>query len=434
MAPLPVSESLDLNAAQQLALSVVRKLRERGHQALWAGGCVRDQLRGEKPKDYDVATDARPEQIQQIFGRRRTRSIGAAFGVVSVVGPRRAGPIEVATFRRDEGYSDGRHPDRVTFTTAEEDARRRDFTVNGLFYDPIRLELIDYVDGQADVRDGIIRCIGNPLDRFHEDRLRMLRAVRFATTLGYEIETNTLAAIQQTADQIADVSAERIAGEMRRILVHEQRSTGLGLLRQTGLCRVVLPEYAVLEEPTRDDRWEEMEAVLDALQTDQFPTALAAALWPLCQTSDSVAASIVAKLGRRWKLTNHERSRTTWLLRNLTTARYARQVPWPQLQRVLVEKGTPELLAFSRAVNLGIDGSEEDYQFCCEQRKRPPEQLNPSPLVDGHDLQELGIPIGRHYSSLLDEIRDAQLDGQLQDRQEALTWAQSRWRQMCPHE
>ena len=281
---VPVSEPIDVNAARQFALSIVRRLRERGYQALWAGGCVRDQLRGERPKDYDVATDARPDEIRSVFGRRRTRLIGAAFGVVSLVGPRHAGHIEVATFRRDEGYSDGRHPDRVAYSTAEEDARRRDFTINGLFFDPLSLEVIDYVNGQADVAAGIIRCIGHAPDRFAEDKLRMLRAVRFATTLRYVVDPLTLSAIQQQADDIACVSAERIAAEMRQILCHANRQTGLELLQQSGLWRVVLPEYATLAEPELTERWDQLQTLLEQLQTDQFPTALAATLWPVGRT------------------------------------------------------------------------------------------------------------------------------------------------------
>jgi tRNA nucleotidyltransferase/poly(A) polymerase len=430
----PVSELIDVDAARQFALSVVRKLREGGYQALWAGGCVRDHLRGQRPKDYDVATDARPDEIRVMFGRRRTRFIGAAFGVVSVVGPRRAGHIEVATFRRDEGYSDGRHPDRVAYSTAEEDARRRDFTINGLFFDPLSLEVIDYVNGQSDITAGIIRCIGHPPDRFTEDKLRMLRAVRFATTLDYRVEPVTLSAIQNQAEQIAGVSAERIAAEMRQILCDPNRQTGLELLQESGLWRVVLPEYADLGEPERTACWEQLETILGQLQTEQFSTALAATLWPVDQLPQSDTTSLVARLARRWRLARLEQSETEWLLKQVTITRHARQVPWPQLQRVLIDDSASELLALSRAIGLAIDGTDHDFLYCQQQRQLPAEQFNPPALVNGNDLRGLGIPTGPHFSTLLNEVRDAQLEGRIQTRQAALNWAEQRWKQMCPHE
>ena len=170
---------------RRFALDVVRRLRGAGFEAYWAGGCVRDQLLGRTPKDYDVATNAMPEQVRQLFGRRRTLAIGAAFGVIAVIGPKPAGTVEVTTFRRDAAYSDGRHPDSVAFSSPEEDASRRDFTINGLFYDPVEDRVIDYVGGQADLAAGRIRAIGNARDRFAEDKLRMLRAVRFAATFAF---------------------------------------------------------------------------------------------------------------------------------------------------------------------------------------------------------------------------------------------------------
>src|SRR6185369_6621765 len=191
------------------AVDVVRCLRGAGHQSLWAGGCVRDQLMEQLPKDYDVATDAVPQQVREVFGKRRTLEIGAAFGVVTVLGPKGAGQIDVATFRRDASYSDGRHPDAVTFSDAEHDAQRRDFTINGLFFDPLAEQVIDYVGGQRDIEQRVIRAIGDPLARIAEDKLRMLRAVRFAARFDFAIDSDTLAAIRQQARELVIVSAER---------------------------------------------------------------------------------------------------------------------------------------------------------------------------------------------------------------------------------
>src|SRR5207253_2036897 len=219
---------------RDFAIAVVRQLREAGFQALWAGGCVRDELLGLMPQDYDVATDARPEQVQQLF--RRTIAVGASFGVVEVLGPwTAAGPVkaQVATFRADGAYSDGRHPDSVRFASAREDALRRDFTINGMFFDPVEGRLLDFVGGQQDLRDGVLRAIGDPRARFDEDKLRMLRAVRFATRFELRIAPDTESAIRQMAGQITVVSAERIAEELRQLLVHPHRARGMNLMYDT---------------------------------------------------------------------------------------------------------------------------------------------------------------------------------------------------------
>ena len=198
---------------RQFAREITAKLQEAGYQALWAGGCVRDQMLGKEPKDYDVATSARPEQVRELFGHKRTLPIGASFGVITVLGPKSAGQIEVATFRRDADYSDGRRPDAVEFTDAREDALRRDFTINGMFYDPVHDRVEDYVGGVEDLKKKVIRAIGNPHERIYEDKLRMLRAVRFSSTYGFEIDPATLDAIRQHAHEIKIVSGERIGAE-----------------------------------------------------------------------------------------------------------------------------------------------------------------------------------------------------------------------------
>src|SRR5581483_10047645 len=224
---------------REFAVEVVRRLREAGHQALWAGGCVRDELLGLVPKDYDVATDATPEQVRRLF--RRTVAVGAAFGVVQVLGPRPLS-VEVATFRSDVSYSDGRRPDRVVFSSPREDAERRDFTINGMFFDPIENRLIDYVGGRQDLQARILRAIGDPLTRFGEDKLRMLRGVRMATRFGLTIDPATADAIRAMADQITIVSAERIADELRKLLVDPHRARGMNLMYDVGLVGPILPE------------------------------------------------------------------------------------------------------------------------------------------------------------------------------------------------
>src|SRR5579883_612390 len=228
---------------RDFAIEVVRRLREAGHEALWAGGCVRDELLRLIPKDYDIATSALPEQVQKLF--RRTIALGMSFGVIEVLGPRSSEgvlKIQVATFRSDVAYSDGRRPDAVVFASAREDALRRDFTINGMFFDPLENRLIDYVGGQDDLRARLLRAIGDPARRVEEEKLRMLRAVRLAARFDLEIEPATAASIRTLAPRITVVSAERIAEELRKLLVDPHRARGMRLFMDLGLAQPVLPE------------------------------------------------------------------------------------------------------------------------------------------------------------------------------------------------
>jgi poly(A) polymerase len=408
--------AVDPQLARQFATDVVRRLREGGHQALWAGGCVRDQLMGQLPKDYDVATDAGPDRIREVFGKRRTLPIGAAFGVITVLGPKGAGQIDVATFRRDAAYSDGRHPDAVTFCDAEHDAQRRDFTINGLFYDPLESRVIDYVGGQVDLEFRILRAIGNPSARIAEDKLRMLRAVRFAARFDFAIEDQTLAAIKQQAHELVIVSAERVAAELRLILTHANRARGVELLAETGLLEVILPESTPMLQSR--DQWSRTVAVLASLHAPTFAMSLAALVREL-QAADS-ATGLPRILFDRWKLSTDELDGLEKLLREEPLIRAARAQPWPKLQRVLVALRIDELLGYAEAVARVIDGSTAEIDFCHEKLALPPAELNPLPLITGDDLKQLGIPPGPAYRELLDTVRDAQLDGQIASREAAV--------------
>jgi tRNA nucleotidyltransferase/poly(A) polymerase len=407
-------------AQRAFALEILQKLRAAGFEALWAGGCVRDELLGLAPKDYDVATSATPDQIRELFGRRRTLAIGAAFGVVTVLGPRRPGTrqdhtpgthgqLDVATFRTDAAYSDGRHPDSVTFTDAQHDAQRRDFTINGLFYDPVAEQVIDYVGGQEDLQKRIIRAIGNPRLRLSEDKLRMLRAVRFAATFKFTIDPATMRAIQQMSPDITTVSAERIGMEIRRMLLDPNRAAALRLLRESNLLSHVLTELAVLSE----DAWRQTLDRMARLRAPTLSLALAALLL-------SVDAANVHEVGRRLRYTNKETDRAGWLLGNLVTAAHAPAVPWPRLQRVLVHDGAAELVALAESFN---DPNDEAPRFCRERLAWPAERLNPPPLVDGADLIRHGLTPGPQFSALLEQIRDAQLSGEIATLDEALALA-----------
>jgi tRNA nucleotidyltransferase/poly(A) polymerase len=389
------------------ALDIVRKLRAAGFEALWAGGCVRDQLLGFAPKDYDVATSARPDEIRQLFGRRRTLAIGASFGVITVLGPRDAGQIEVATFRTDATYSDGRHPDSVTFTTAQNDASRRDFTINGLFLDPLADEVVDYVAGRADLEARVIRAIGDAAARFAEDKLRLLRAVRFAATFGFEIEPQTMRAIQTAAADVTTVSPERIGAEVRRMLLDRNRVSAFDLLQTTCLLPHVLPEVARLDPA----EWRETRRVLAALDNPTLPLSLAALLQ---KVTVPAAASVV---GRRLRYTNKEIELAAWLLSHLSVAAAAPNLHWPEVQRTLVHDGANELVALLAAI---AGSGDPAVAFCRERLSWPAEKLNPPVLVDGAGLIAHGLAPGPKFSRLLELARDAQLRGEISSPAEAL--------------
>lgn len=419
---------------KEFAIEIVRCLQNRGFEALWAGGCVRDQLLGAEPKDYDVATNAVPQEVQATFSDRPTLAIGAAFGVISVRGPRGAGQVEVATFRHDVSYSDGRRPDEVIFSTAQEDAQRRDFTINGLFYDPITDQIVDYVGGRDDLKKQVIRAIGSPTQRFSEDKLRMLRAIRFATTLDFEIDAGTYQAIADHAAGIHVVSAERIAGELRQMLVHANRAKAIELLRQCKLLDELFPEVSSLANDglTSDTlvsaAWNRSRAALEVLAQPEFSVALATLLWEVRQQPDSTSQTIV-KICRRWRLSNDETSTIVWLLEHDAAIRNSQAEFWPHLQRILIHQHIHSLLQLADAIVSAQGISHDDVDFCRRKLSLPAEQLNPHPLISGDDLLAAGLPSGKWFKQILDRVRDAQLDGEIHDQEEAIELAQSIWKQ-----
>ena len=416
-----MSDAAD-DRARRFAVDVVDRLRSAGFEAVWAGGCVRDQLLGRPPKDYDVATSATPEQIRDVFSKRKTLAVGAAFGVITVLGPRGVGQIDVATFRRDAEYSDGRHPDSVSFSNAREDAARRDFTINGLFYDPIEERVIDYVGGRDDLQARVVRAIGSAGDRIAEDKLRMLRAVRFAATYRFTIDPATAAAIQQHAAELTVVSGERIASEMRRMLGHACRADALRLLAETDLLNVVVPEVADLAIDATDPTWQATLSLLAQLETDEFATGLAALVYRTPSTG-SAAERRVADISNRWKLSGDERQGTWWLLQHVDTILAATTTKWPTLQRLLVVDGTEELIRLAAAITSSAALSQEDLQFCRDKLALPARELNPEPLISGDDLLAEGIPQGPAFAQLLRAVRDAQLERSVQTSADALALA-----------
>lgn len=381
------------------ATDVVRTLRAAGHEALFAGGCVRDQLLGRDPDDYDVATSARPEDIQRLF--RRTVAVGAAFGVIEVLGPKRLS-IEVATFRSDGPYSDGRHPDSVRFTTAREDALRRDFTINGMFFDPVANQVIDYVGGTGDLDAGIIRAIGEPTQRFGEDRLRLLRAVRFAARLDFVIWPATWAAIRAMATEVTSVSGERIAEELRKLLAHPHRAIGARLLKESGLLAVVLPEVTGDAAGVLGRLW----------KSASFDLAFAA-LW------GEASAKLLPEAAERLRLANVERQRIRWLIEHREALARADSMPRHVLKPILAHRGIDELLALHQAT-----GHDDAVRFARDRlREWPAELLDPPPLVTGDDLKELGLIPGPGFKAILDSVRNAQLDDKIVTHADGLALA-----------
>jgi poly(A) polymerase len=445
---------------RDFAIEVVRRLREAGFQALWAGGCVRDELLGLQPTDYDVATDARPEQVQKLFRRQRrsdggeplfhgTVAVGAAFGVVEVLGPRLGKDhlkVQVATFRSDvyegEGVEapDGRHPPKVVFSSPREDALRRDFTINGMFFDPVEQRLIDHVGGQEDLRRRILRAIGDPATRFAEDKLRLLRAVRMATRFELTIEPATGAAIQAMAAQITVVSAERIADEMRKLLVHPHRARGVNLLLDFGLAAAILPEIVPMKglpqgppaAPT-GDLWDHVMRVLELLGPEpSFPLALAALLHDVGKprtvgrtpdrytfySHEHVGRRLAEEICQRWKLSNAESDRVAWLVEKHQFLSDARRMRVSKLKMTLAHPGIRELLALHRADALASDRSTDHVDYC--ERLLGEWDLNPPPLLTGNDLIAGGLEPGPLFKRLLDAVREAQLEGTVTTREQAL--------------
>lgn len=405
---------------RQFAEQIVRTLREAGFEAVWAGGCVRDMLLGQTPKDYDVATNATPVEVRKLFGFHRTLAVGASFGVIVVVGGRKAGQVDVATFRSDGTYSDGRRPDSVTFGTAEEDVKRRDFTINGLLYDPLEDRVIDYVGGQADLANGVIRAIGDPFTRFSEDKLRLLRAVRFAARFDFTLEAQTRAAIEAMADRVVTVAPERIAQELRPMLIHPNRRRAVELLGETGLAQALVPELKpVIEDGTA---WKQTLDRLERLKQPPFVVALAA--WLL-----ELGPETTANVAQRWRLSNKECEEAVWLLKHLDRLREAPTLPWSQVQPMLVNAWATDLCDLAEADAETRGQATDHVAWCREKLALPPHELDPPPLISGNDLRALGIPPGKLYSTFLRRVREAQLDGQLTTPEQALAAVAQWWKE-----
>ena len=424
-----------------VAASIVQKLREHGFVAYFAGGCVRDALQEIGPKDIDIATSARPDQVQELF--QRTISVGIQFGVVRVLAADME--FEVATFRSDGVYLNGRHPSEIRFATPEEDALRRDFTINGMFYDPANDRVIDYVNGRDDLSSKLIRAIGQPSARFGEDRLRMLRAIRFASTLAFEIESGTWSAIRTDAQQIAIVSPERIRDELLKILVNPQRLRGFDLLDKSGLLRVILPEIEALkgcEQPEQfhpeGDVFVHTRLMLGLLSPNASESQVLAVLLhdigkPPTRTFDPVdqrirfnghdraGAEMAEEVMTRLRFPRHEVDLVVDVVRNHMIFKDVRQMRPAKLRRFMARPHFGIELELHRVDCAGSHGDLGNYQFLVNKASEfSREPLIPARLVRGDDLISLGLEPGPRIGELLEAVQTAQLEGEIKTREEAI--------------
>jgi tRNA nucleotidyltransferase/poly(A) polymerase len=427
---------------RELANSICDALQQHGHQALLVGGCVRDVLLGREPADYDVTTDATPERVMELFPE--SIAVGVQFGVVLV--PRDGLKVEVATFRSDVGYSDGRHPDRVVYSnTPQEDVQRRDFTINGLLMRHDTDEVLDFVDGRADLKAGVIRAIGEPDRRFEEDKLRMLRAIRFAARFGFEIEHKTFAAIRRHAGAITDVSAERIREELTKLLTEGEARTGFELLDKSWLLSIVLPELAAMkgvQQPPQfhpeGDVWIHTLLMIEGLPSASSPTLAWGVLLhdvgkpptfrPASQTGDrirfdhhvDVGVRMAEAVCRRYRFSNEDTEQIVALVANHMRFGAVDQMKKSTLKRFVRLPHFEEHMELHRLDCLSshrkLDSYETVQRFLAE---TPAEEVRPQRVLTGTDLGEMGYIPGPVFSEILRAVEDAQLEGQIGTKEEA---------------
>jgi poly(A) polymerase len=438
-------EEFFISAGKPFAEEVVRTLRGRGYEAYLVGGCVRDILLGREASDYDVATTATPDEVMQIFPQ--TWAVGAQFGVLLV--PAGSGTVEVATFRSDIGYSDGRHPDEVRFSSdPREDVQRRDFTINGLLLDPLTNDILDYVDGRADLAAGVIRAIGVPERRFAEDKLRMLRAVRFAARFDYEIEPATLAAIQKLASQIHQVSRERVRDELTKMLIEGHARDAFLLLDRTGLLKEVLPEISAMkgvEQPPQfhpeGDVFVHTLLLLEKLPHPCSPTLAWGALLhdagkpPTFRVAPDrirfdahveVGEKMAEAICRRLRFSNQESEQILALVHNHMRFADVERMKESTLKRFLRLPRFAEHLALHRLDAESSNGILTYYNFAQEKLDSfAPEAMRPAPLVNGNDLIAAGFQPGPRFKEILSALEDGQLEGRFQSREEAMDFVRA---------
>jgi poly(A) polymerase len=431
-----------LSPMEKTAREIAARLRESGHIAYFAGGCVRDIVREQTPKDFDIATDAKPDVVQELFSR--TYAVGAHFGVILVV--ENAFQFEVATFRSDDAYVDGRHPSAVHFSSPEEDAKRRDFTINGMFYDPVAEEVIDFVGGRADIAAKFVRAIGDPAQRFAEDRLRMLRAVRFATVLDYKIDNQTWDALVASAASINQISAERIREELVRIFLSSNRTRGWDLLDSSGLMRAILPEIDAMKgckQPEQfhpeGDVFEHTRLMLQFLpETVSVPLIFAVLLHDVAKPRtaavdetgrirfnghDRIGAEMTEEIMRRLRFSGAEIEATVEMVRQHMVFKDVPKMREAKLKRFMARPTFRDELELHRVDCEGSHRMLDNYEFLLRKREEfANEPIIPPPLVRGDDLIALGLKPGPKFGEILEAVETQQLEGKLRTHEEALDW------------
>jgi len=437
----------------RLATGIVRRLQEAGFAAYWVGGCVRDLLLGRPATDYDIVTSALPEEVERLFNR--TIPVGRKFGVVVVL--EQAHQFQVATFRAEADYRDGRHPEQVTFGDAMADARRRDFTINGLFFDPVQQELHDWVRGKADIEGKIIRTIGAPAERFAEDHLRLLRAVRFAAQLGFQIEPETMAAVRSQAANIRGISPERIRDELIKLFSPPHAGRGLDLLRESGLLEHILPEIAATinceQSPDYHPEgsvFEHLKLMLGNLPLKADPYLAWAVLLhdvakPVTAGHDPatgsihfygherVGAEMAAQILERLRFPRKQNDDIVQAVRYHMQFKDVREMRKSTLRRLLLRPTFPLELELHRLDCLGSHGQLDIYDFLVAEAKeldKRPDIL--PPLITGNDLQAMGMKPGPALGALLREIREKQLQDELKTPGQAKRWAQAELKKQLP--
>ena len=422
---------------KQNAIDIVKTLQGNGYKAYFAGGCVRDMIMGRESADYDIATNALPNDVMHLF--EETIPVGVQFGVVIVL--KEGHNFEVATFRTEGSYSDGRHPDYVAFSTPEDDVKRRDFTINGLLYDPIKNEMLDYVSGREDISKGIIRTIGNPIERFTEDKLRMIRAARFACRFNFPIHEETRQAIIKLARQIHVVSAERIREELEKILTSPNPHIGIRLLDEFHLLQEILPEVSGMKGVRQPENFHPEGDVfvhtllcLSKMKNPSWTLAMGLLLHDIGKTvtfeesdrirfnlHEKVGADMAANICNRLKTSNVEKERIVWLVQKHLYFKDAQKMRLSKLKRLFASDGYPELAELCRIDALSSSGDLSDYNYCQEMfSKLPQEEVKPKPLINGLDLIALGLKPGPLFREILTKIEDEQLEGNLKTKEEAL--------------
>ena len=432
---------------EKAARKIAERLRDRGHIAYFAGGCVRDMVRGLTPKDYDIATDARPENVQALFSR--TYAVGAHFGVIIVLED--GFQFEVATFRSDEAYIDGRHPSAVQFSSPEEDARRRDFTINGMFLDPASNKVIDLVGGQADIGAKLVRAIGEPGQRLAEDRLRMLRAVRFATALDYQIDERTWDALVASASSINQISGERIRDEVVRIFLSSNRVRGWDLLDASGLMSAILPELQAMKGVLQPEQFHpegdvfvHTRLMLSLLpETVSVPLVFAVLFHDVAKPvtarvdetgrirfneHDRIGAEMTEAIMRRLRFSGAEIQATVEMVRQHMVFKDTPKMRIAKLKRFMARPTFDEELELHRVDCQSSHRMLDNYEFLLRKREEfANEPIIPPPLVRGDDLIAFGLKPGPKFGEILEAVETRQLEGKLRTRDEALNWVKSHY-------